>query len=166
MTFLQVVNAILIQIFYVVMYAGNIIMNLFFVMFVYRIYKKASNFSSAYFKLLAIEYFVNLASYYELLLLWTWGSFELKTGAFLQFFFPLGQWYHYRFYAFCNLILVLNRFTGVYFWKQHKKIWNGAIFYLVIFLLFAYPFFLSGYSLQYFWACIDVYIFSKYSNFS
>uniref|UniRef100_A0A914PNG6 Serpentine receptor class gamma n=1 Tax=Panagrolaimus davidi TaxID=227884 RepID=A0A914PNG6_9BILA len=102
-------------------------------MFLYRIAKKTSPFTPPYFILLTLEYFIHALNntYYSATQITT---FFLNADIVMALY-----WFRLIFYGYCNTILVLNRFTGVFLWKQHRKIWAGYSFKAIIATTLIYP---------------------------
>ena len=66
----------------------------------------------------------------------------------LVFFIFFCLWYYNPFYPLWNLILALTRFTALFFFKQHKSLWERRNLKIIFFVLLIYPLILNGYSLS------------------
>uniref|UniRef100_A0A914XYP6 7TM GPCR serpentine receptor class x (Srx) domain-containing protein n=1 Tax=Panagrolaimus superbus TaxID=310955 RepID=A0A914XYP6_9BILA len=55
------------------------------------------------------------------------------------------------------MILVLNRFSGVFLWKKHRRYWSGNYFRIIFILVASYPFIIAGYMLGKAPACFALY---------
>lgn len=126
-----------------------------FIMLLYKFYIKTPAFSSAYYYILAIGYFYNIISTIAFDL-----DFIYLTSAPIKIAFTLIQWYTTLFAGPWNTLLAFNRFTALFFWKQHSQIWSGLKLAIIHSALILYPFIINGYVLFNF-ECLSEFWFSQ-----
>ena len=137
------VDSIITVVDLMILYTIAIVETLFVILILYNIKRKNATFTTIYYYILMIGFFINALNIFMYKLTYT-----IETpDVYRQSIYNIIQWYNSRFIFFWNVILAFNRFTAVFFYIKHKKIWSGKSLIFIMSLLMLYPFISSSYTL-------------------
>lgn len=110
------------------------------IFFIFHFIKKTPIFNKKYFHFLFLGYFIAVITLTFAIFQCVW-----EESYFILFGNVMSEWYFEFILGPWNMVLAINRFTALLFWKKHSYIWSNRSFYVTLFLLLVYPLIATGF---------------------